>query len=1368
MKKDASKKKDGDGEAEALWYEYLGDWSKLRRKNIHAAVLALAAVRAKISKSTTIVSDLLLHGFFHASDIDTLEKRKQKCKHIRDFLKQTDFRIFRQLQQENLKSSLTIYQMEMQNELWYNALDEKRKRLFPWVYPKSRLNVITSKTSKAEMEQMKIPPKFNYVLPGYDKDGKTEDEQTIGFSVERIGTKGNAKKQLFCPTGIAILNTGHMNANHLRFDKGFICKIFITDSGNNRVQLWTYQCSPYFPKTLEEKGGFEEIVIFEKMIGTSPQVPTHAVARALDDIEREGTVSETLQMNSPDKLKHVAREEKNYNTIKQWEHNSKLQNTHGYHRGQFTSPQYVSIDKRGCVQISDNNSKQIGSPRVQVFSIKDNFTDPFECIDNNTDILGITRRQANLYVDENSQPLRRETDDNFLFLNVNGKSSREKHFSDYFHVGAKVGGKRMKGIAWTFPRAKRPFDLEIILKQNLQYTEHKKIKEAFDCLNNEGNEFMVGETEKAMQGKIALLDKLIKNDIIHGSWLTLDEITIVNENVFNTESIQNGDTKNPYIFYILSLPPMVAKKVFMEAFEKHKENESEKKDNDDDDDSNDENDSNDDSGEDEDIVPMQGMDNTKMILPNFPEYTISLTVEIAPVLQLNNKSFFKINCVIKKSKVKQTPEDDSADTPNLLKNDLKEEMIYHLHQTIIESTNFQEMQRKRLDDLWVFWNNNRSPKVSISKKIKMRLSKKNDASTGSSVVNYLEFDNVTEYEAWKQKQEKRYKREKKYYEQQFRNENEATRKKLVKNALKSVDNGKKIWKKPVEIKIKKVKNLEEHKKLVKSEINALKKELTNELLIVETQIAKNEAEMQLSERQSVANQLNKNKHNRDCILSSQHILKEIETQQRSKNLFPFLQKCIADYKLEVLDISKDEKNDIIFDTHLHIYASVMVFKIVATQNFKFEENCEKKDICLKIGELFDTYFEEKLYLAGVVLLTKSIQRCISGQVEQSKSNSFFFVPINKANKKIHGIQKPFLLPYESIIARSVQGHVKLLTGKSVWVEGDIIAIDRETGLYIFRFLTSDEKYQVRLLPRNDLRDSVPTYQPVFKRPWGSALLDTFSINVLAVADHDQNCIHFFNNHDDHKLRNAVDCHRNSYLYTIGSTGKNKGELRRPKGMAFDSFGRLLVADSENHRIQGFRHLKDPTGKTQGKWVVEIMHPEQPCPGEATSLHNPSDITVDSYDHYIVADTGHHCIKIFHRVVDYGPYELKDLRDIEKVDSWQYESRPNGKVRRRIPRIYLECLCTWGTQGHELGSMIEPISVACVTVPAQVKTVKCNKCNGVDPDEKFDEERIFVCDRSLHCVHIFKYTAGYTVLQQEQKTKLAVEKLEIKSMHTMMK
>lgn len=276
---------------------------------------------------------------------------------------------------------------------------------------------------------------------------------------------------------------------------------------------------------------------------------------------------------------------------------------------------------------------------------------------------------------------------------------------------------------------------------------------------------------------------------------------------------------------------------------------------------------------------------------------------------------------------------------------------------------------------------------------------------------------------------------------------------------------------------------------------------------------------------------------------------------------------------------------------------------------------------------------------------------------------------------------------------------------------------------------------------------MPTYKPLLKKPWGTATLDTTSFNILVIADHDQNCIHFFNNHDDHKVRNAMDSHRNSYLYTVGSTGKNKGELRRPKGLTFDSFGRLLVADSENNRIQGFTHLDDPTGETQGNWVVDIIYPETPCPGEEISLNDPSDIAVDSYDHYIVADTGHHCIKIFHRVINYGPYEISDLRDIEQIDFWQYESRPNGKVRRRIPKIHLECLCAWGTQGYELGSMITPISVAYVTVPPQVKTAKCNRCNGVHQDERFDEERIFVCDSSLHCIHVFKYTVGYTVDEQ---------------------
>ena len=87
---------------------------------------------------------------------------------------------------------------------------------------------------------------------------------------------------------------------------------------------------------------------------------------------------------------------------------------------------------------------------------------------------------------------------------------------------------------------------------------------------------------------------------------------------------------------------------------------------------------------------------------------------------------------------------------------------------------------------------------------------------------------------------------------------------------------------------------------------------------------------------------------------------------------------------------------------------------------------------------------------------------------------------------------------------------------------------------------------------------------------------------------------------------------------------------------------------------------------------------------------------------------------------YGPYELEDLRNIAKTDLWQFDSRPNGKARRRIPKIYLECLCSWGTQGHMLGSTIEPIER--VTYPLMSKLYK-QICAIASIQMKRDEERV---------------------------------------------
>ena len=415
-----------------------------------------------------------------------------------------------------------------------------------------------------------------------------------------------------------------------------------------------------------------------------------------------------------------------------------------------------------------------------------------------------------------------------------------------------------------------------------------------------------------------------------------------------------------------------------------------------------------------------------------------------------------------------------------------------------------------------------------------------------------------------------------------------------------------------------------------------------------------------------------------------------------------------------------------------------LFKIISKQKSIQSDDLTVININAILGEFMYQEYKKCLYISGVDTLRDLIEDLISNQEKLPNSTRFFFVPTT-TNGDLDNVSKPYLVSYESLVGRNMQGKVKLSSGNRIWKEGKTLAIDRETGLYVFVFFSKDKTRHIRLLSRDALRDRVPTYQPTFKKPWGTAILNAVSLNVLAVADHDQDCVHFFNNHNDHKIRNSIDTHSGSYLYTIGYTGKNKGQLRSPKGIVFDSFGRLLVADSANDRIQGFIYLKDPTGRTQGQWVVDIMHPEKPSPGDPVGLSNPSDIAVDSYDHYVVADTGHHCIKIFNRAVNYGPYELEDLRNIAKTDLWQFDSRPNGKARRRIPKIYLQCLCSWGTQGHMLGSMIEPIGVACVTVPSHVKTVQPNMCNSIDPDEKYDEERVFVCDRSLHCIHMFKYT-----------------------------
>ena len=1265
------------------WFEYLGNWSKLRRKNLQATLLSLAAISTKISKATSITSDTFLQRFCLASDLDSLQKQKEKCKHVRAFLQESDYTRFRKTQQKNL-AILTSQQLEWKNEAWYNAVDEKGKQMFPWVYPQSKLNVITSKTTEADIESMIAPPKYLYRLPGYDKADKTKDDLAIGFSVERIGSKGKGKKELFRPSGIAVIDIGHMNHSQQTLDKGFMCQLVIADSGNNRVQLWTYQCSPYFPKSLGEKGGFEENIAFEGFIGTATPTMPHGVQNAVRHLENR------MQGESKRKLKDIAEEEKRYMKVSQWRNQaSKLQNTHGYHKGQFVSPTYVSVDINCNLQISDNDSEQIGSPRIQVFSHKDKYFVPTECIDNNTNVLAISRKQAKLYLNEESNPLRQETNDSFYFLDVNGYSHREINYSDYIKMNATVGGKILKGVAWTFPRVKRPYKLENMLMKNLHYKEFNTIQNAFDCLNNEGKVFHVGETEKTIQKKTQSLKNLLKNRTIYGSWLFPNEILISYEATLKSGQRQpRNNANNKLAFLVTNIAPSIAKSIFEIALEGYRSK--------------------------TDGEHKREPQHYILDLPGNPSQELNLIFTIAAIKELNNKLLLRIVCTLRDA------DQDKKFTgkQNVMSGEnIKVKIIATLRAKFISSIAFKKVQQERLNSLWKMWNCKRPSRIKLHRKSRKGVGKNN---------MILEFSSINEYRRWKRNMQKKYNKEKQRLESRLGDIDEASRKKFVKESLASMDNGKRFWKKPIKVKNKHVETLEDHKKQLVSEINVLMKNIKIELNIINEKLSK-----------IVGSHAKELQYEKRCLVVSLTIFREL--QKNDKNIYGYLKDCEKEYlKSSNTGEVIEDKDD--SETHLHIHALVSLLQIISKQKSIQSKDSIVERVNVVLGEFMHQQYQKCLYVAGVNTLRDLIEDLISNQEKSSHSTRFFFVPTSMG-KDLDNISKPYLLSYESLVGRNIQGKVKLASGNKVWTEGKVLAIDRETGLYVFIFFSKDETRHVRLLPRDDLRDRVPTYQPIFKKPWGTATLNTMSLNVLAVADHDQDCIHFFNNHNDHKIRNSLDTHSGSYLYTIGYTGKNKGQLRSPKGMVFDSFGRLLVADSANDRIQGFIYLKDPTGRTAGQWVVDIMHPEKPSPGDPIGLCNPSDIAVDSYDHYVVADTGHHCIKIFNRAVNYGPYELEDVRNIAKTDLWQFDSRPNGKARRRIPKIYLECLCCWGTQGHMLGSMIEPIGVACVTVPSHVKTVQSNMCNGTDPDEKYDEERVFVCDRSLHCIHMFKYTPG---------------------------
>ena len=87
-----------------------------------------------------------------------------------------------------------------------------------------------------------------------------------------------------------------------------------------------------------------------------------------------------------------------------------------------------------------------------------------------------------------------------------------------------------------------------------------------------------------------------------------------------------------------------------------------------------------------------------------------------------------------------------------------------------------------------------------------------------------------------------------------------------------------------------------------------------------------------------------------------------------------------------------------------------------------------------------------------------------------------------------------------------------------------------------------------------------------------------------------------------------------FLYNIGSEGSGDGQFNGPVGLAVDTFGRLIVCDSKNNRLQVFT--------LDGKFVTKI-EPQR------TGRWWPWSVAVSNDGRMFVTDVKKHCIHVFH-------------------------------------------------------------------------------------------------------------------------------------------
>lgn len=156
---------------------------------------------------------------------------------------------------------------------------------------------------------------------------------------------------------------------------------------------------------------------------------------------------------------------------------------------------------------------------------------------------------------------------------------------------------------------------------------------------------------------------------------------------------------------------------------------------------------------------------------------------------------------------------------------------------------------------------------------------------------------------------------------------------------------------------------------------------------------------------------------------------------------------------------------------------------------------------------------------------------------------------------------------------------------------------------------------------------------------------------------------------------------------IGGKGRGFGQFDRPRGIAIDRSGNILVADTYNHRIQKF--------SSKGIYMESIGSFGQ----EGGQLNEPNGIAIDKEGNLYITDSLNHRIQQLDEEGNYlsdwrgPPPNLYGPRDIAIGQNNTFYIVDQGRARIVKCDSDWKLLGQWGTHGAEDGNFDDPTSVA---------------------------------------------------------------------------